>query len=85
MTVNEGTTIAVGSDNQGARSQITGINKSAEMEKAANQLIFVGRIEAATINHTAATEPAHWRLVSAVVTEFFRVMDRLIEEMKPNY
>lgn len=83
--VNAGTNIAAGSAKQGAGIQISGINTSAGMEKQANQLNFEGRIEAATINEKAATESAHLRMMSTVVTGFFRDMDRRIEEMKPKY
>ena len=55
------------------------------MEKQANQLNFDGRIEAAGINQKAATESAHLRMMSTVVTGFFRDMDRRLEEMKPKY
>jgi hypothetical protein len=83
--VNAGTTIAAGSANKGAEIQITGINTSTGMEKQANQLNFDGRIEAASINQTASTEAAHLRMMSTVVTGFFRDMDRRLEEMKPKY
>jgi len=83
--VNAGSTIAADSAKQGAGIQLTGINKSAEMEKQANQLNFDGRIEAAGINQAAATESAHLRMMSTVVTGFFRDMDRRLEEMKPKY
>lgn len=83
--VNAGSNIAADSAKQGAGIQLTGINKSAEMEKGANQLNFEGRIEAATINERAATEAAHLRMMSTVVTGFFRDMDRRLEEMKPKY
>jgi Pyruvate/2-oxoacid:ferredoxin oxidoreductase gamma subunit len=83
--VGAGTTIAANSAKQGAGIQISGINKSAEMEKQANQLNFEGRIEAAGINKQAATEAAHLRMMGAVVTGFFRDMDRRLEEMKPKY
>ena len=55
------------------------------MERGANLLNFEGRTEAASINHTAATEAARLRMVSTVVTGFFRDMDRRLEEMKPKY
>ena len=83
--INAGTNIAANSAKQGAGIQISGINKSAVMEKGANQLNFEGRIEAAEINHTAATQAAHLRMMSTVVTGFFRDMDRRLEEMKPKY
>jgi hypothetical protein len=83
--VGAGTTIASNSAKQGAGIQISGINKSTELEKQANQLNFDGRIEAANINQTASTESAHLRMMSTVVTGFFRDMDRRLEEMKPKY
>ena len=83
--VNAGTTIAADSAKQGAGIQISGINRSTELDKQANQLNFDGRIEAASINQKAATESAHMRMMSTVVTGFFRDMDRRIEEMKPKY
>lgn len=83
--VGTGTNIAAGSAKQGAGIQISGSNKSAEMEKQANQLNFEGRIEAAGINQKAATEAAQLRMMSTVVTGFFRDMDRRLEEMKPKY
>ena len=83
--VNAGTNITAGSAEQGAAIQISGINKPAEMEKGANQLNFEGLIEAATINRRAATEAAQLRMMSTVVTGFFRDIDRRLEEMKPKY
>jgi hypothetical protein len=83
--INAGTNIAAGSAKQGANIQIGGINQSAIMEKQANQLNFEGRIEAASINRQAAGEAAHLRMMSTVVTGFFRDMDRRLEEMKPKY
>jgi len=83
--VGAGSNIAADSAKRGAGIQLTGINKSAEMEKGANQLNFDGRIEAATINQKASTEAAHLRMMSAVVSGFFRDMDRRLEEMKPKY
>jgi hypothetical protein len=85
QAVGAGTSIAANSAKQGAGIQVTGINKSAEMEKQANQLNFEGRIEAAGLNQKAATEAAHLRMMSTVVTGFFRDMDRRLEEMKPKY
>ena len=83
--INAGTTIAANSAKQGAGIQISGINKSAGLEKQSNQINFEGRIEAAAINQKAATEAAHLRMVSTVVSGFFRDMDRRLEEMKPKY
>ena len=54
-------------------------------EQLSNQLSFDGRTEAAAINQPAATEAARLRMVSTVVTRFFRDMDRRLEEMKPKY
>lgn len=85
QAVNAGTNIAAGAANQGAGIQISGINTSAGMEKQANQLNFEGRMESATINQKAGTEAAHLRMMSTVVTGFFRDMDRRLEEMKPKY
>lgn len=83
--INTGSQIAANSARQGAGIQLTGINQSAGLEKQANQLNFEGRIEAAAINQTAATEAAHLRMMSTVVSGFFRDMDRRLEEMKPKY
>ena len=83
--VNAGSNIAADSAKRGAGIQISGINKSTELDKQANQLNFDGRIEAASINQKAGTEAAHLRMMSTVVTGFFRDMDRRIEEMKPKY
>ena len=83
--INQGSGIAASSSRQGASFQLSGIRRSADMEKVANQLNFEGRTEAASINQTAATEAARLRMVSTVVTGFFRDMDRRLEEMKPKY
>lgn len=83
--IDRGTGIAASSSRQGAGIQLSGIRRSADMEKVANQLNFEGRSEAASINQTAATEAARLRMVSTVVTGFFRDMDRRLEEMKPKY
>ncbi len=83
--VNAGSHFAADSAKQSAGIQISGINKSTEMEKQANKLNFDGRIEAAGINQKAVTESAHLRMMSTVVTGFFRDMDRRLEEMKPKY
>jgi hypothetical protein len=82
---NTGSSIASSSSKQGAGIQLSGIRSSAEMERGANQLNFEGRSEAATINQTEAMEAARLRMVSSVVTGFFRDMDRRLEEMKPRY
>ncbi|HMQ04324.1 MAG TPA: hypothetical protein PKD26_10450 [Pyrinomonadaceae bacterium] len=83
--IDRGSGIAASSSRQGAGIQLSGIRRSTEMEKVANQLNFEGRTEAATINQAAATEAARLRMVSTVVTGFFRDMDRRLEEMKPKY
>lgn len=80
-----GSGIAESSSRQGAGIQLSGIRRSADMEKVANQMNFDGRTEAASINQDAATEAARLRMVSTVVTGFFRDMDRRLEEMKPKY
>jgi hypothetical protein len=46
------------------------------MEKVANQLNFAGCGAAASINQTVAIEAFCLRMVSTVVTGFFRDMDR---------
>lgn len=83
--IDRGSGIAAQSSRQGASIQLSGIRRSADMERAANQLNFEGRTEAASINQTAAIEAARLRMVSTVVTGFFRDMDRRLEEMKPKY
>jgi hypothetical protein len=83
--INRGSGIAESSSRQGAGIQLSGLRRSADMETVANQLNFDGRTEAASINQTAATEAARLRMVSTVVTGFFRDMDRRLEEMKPRY
>lgn len=83
--INAGTNIAASSAKQGAGIQMGGINQSAVLEKQSNQLNFEGRIESAAINQKSATEAAHLRMMSTVVSGFFRDMDRRLEEMKPKY
>ena len=83
--INRGSGIAAQSSRQGADIQLSGIRGSADMERVANQLNFEGRSEAASINQAAAMEAARLRMVSTVVTGFFRDMDRRLEEMKPKY
>lgn len=83
--IDRGSGIAAQASRQGTGIQISGIRRSADMEKVANQLNFEGRTEAASINQTAATEAARLRMVSTVVSGFFRDMDRRLEEMKPKY
>lgn len=83
--INQSAGIAASSSRQGAGIQLSGIRRSADMEKIANRLNFDGRTEAALVNQTAATEAARLRMVSTVVSGFFRDMDRRLEEMKPKY
>jgi len=83
--INQGSGIASQSSRQGAGIQLSGIRRSTDIERGANQLNFEGRSEAASINQAAATEAARLRMVSTVVTGFFRDMDRRLEEMKPKY
>lgn len=83
--IDRGSGIAAQASRQGTGIQLSGIRRSADMEKVANQLNFEGRTEAALINQTAATEAARLRMVSTVVSGFFRDMDRRLEEMKPKY
>lgn len=80
-----GASIASATSRQGAGIQLSGIRRSADIERNSNQLNFEGRTEAASINQTAANEAARLRMVSSVVTGFFRDMDRRLEEMKPKY
>ena len=83
--IDRGSGIAASSSRQGAGIQLSGIRRSADMERGANHLNFEGRMESASINQSAATEAARLRMVSSVVTGFFRDMDRRLEEMKPKY
>lgn len=83
--INQGSGIAAQSSRQGADIQLSGIRRSADIERSANQLNFEGRTEAASINQTAAAEAARLRMISTVVSGFFRDMDRRLEEMKPKY
>ncbi|HMM79234.1 MAG TPA: hypothetical protein PKC65_04340 [Pyrinomonadaceae bacterium] len=83
--INQGSGIAAQSSRHGADIQLSGIRRSADIERSANQLNFEGRVEAASINQSAATEAARLRMISTVVTGFFRDMDRRLEEMKPKY
>jgi regulator of RNase E activity RraA len=66
-------------------TQTAGINQSYKLELQANDVTFSGRNEAALINKNSAGEAAHLRMMSTVVTGFFRDMDRRLEEMKPKY
>lgn len=83
--VDRGSGIASQASRQGANIQLSGVRRSAELERGSNQLNFEGRTEAASINQTAALEAARLRMVSTVVSGFFRDMDRRLEEMKPKY
>jgi hypothetical protein len=83
--INSGTGISSRASREGAGIQLGGINKSATLERNSNQINFEGRIDAAGINQSSAMEAARLRMMSTVVTGFFRDMDRRIEEMKPKY
>ena len=83
--IQKGTAISAGAAKQGAAIQTTGINQAYSLELKANDVTFAGRNDAALINKTSAEEAAHLRMVSTVVTGFFRDMDRRLEEMKPKY
>ena len=80
-----GSSIASSSSRQGAGIQLSGIRRSAGIERGANQLNFEGRIQSASINQASASEAARLRMMSTVTTGFFRDMDRRLEEMKPKY
>ena len=83
--IQAGAEISAGAARTGAATQAGGINQGYNFDLKANTAIFAGRNEAASINRTASTEAAHLRMVSSVVTGFFRDMDRRLEEMKPKY
>ena len=83
--INKGAGLSAGAAKQGAATQIAGINQAYGLEIKANDVTFTGRNEAALISKTSAEEAAHLRMVSTVVTGFFRDMDRRLEEMKPKY
>lgn len=83
--INKGAGISAGAAKQGAATQIGGINQAYGLEIKANDVTFSGRNEAALISKNSAEEAAHLRMVSTVVTGFFRDMDRRLEEMKPKY
>lgn len=83
--IQKGAGISAGAAKQGAATQSAGINQAYNLEIKANDVSFAGRNEAALINKTSAEEAAHLRMVSSVVTGFFRDMDRRLEEMKPKY
>ncbi|MGB7208402.1 MAG: hypothetical protein WBD27_07070 [Pyrinomonadaceae bacterium] len=83
--INTGSGISSRSSREGAGIQLAGINQSATLERQSNQINFEGRMDAAGINQSSALEAARLRMMSTVVTGFFRDMDRRIEEMKPKY
>lgn len=83
--INKGASISAGAAKQGAATQTAGINQSYNLELQANDVTFGGRNEAALISKHSAEEAAHLRMMSTVVTGFFRDMDRRLEEMKPKY
>ncbi len=83
--INKGASISAGAAKQGAATQTGGINQGYKLEIKANDVTFAGRNEAALINKNSAEEAAHLRMLSTVVTGFFRDMDRRLEEMKPKY
>lgn len=83
--INKGAGISAEAAKQGAATQIGGINQAYGLEIKANDVTFAGRNEAALISKNSAEEAAHLRMVSTVVTGFFRDMDRRLEEMKPKY
>lgn len=80
-----GAQMSSGAVRAGAQVQLGGIERSASLDRSANQLNFEARVDAAGINRNAASEAAHLRMMSAVVSGFFRDMDRRLEEMKPKY
>jgi hypothetical protein len=83
--INKGAGLSAGAARQGAATQSAGIRQSYNLEMQANEKIFTGRNEAALISKNSAEEAAHMRMMSTVVTGFFRDMDRRLEEMKPKY
>ena len=83
--INTGSGISSRSSREGASIQLTGINRSADLERQSNTINFEGRMDSAGINQGAALEAASLRMMSTVVSGFFRDMDRRIEEMKPKY
>ncbi len=83
--INKGAAVSAGAAQQGAATQTAGINQAYNLEIKANDVTFAGRNDAALISKTSAEEAAHLRMVSTVVTGFFRDMDRRLEEMKPKY
>lgn len=83
--IEKGASISAGAAGQGATIQTAGINQAYGLEIKANEVTFAGRNEAALINKTSSEEAAQLRMVSTIVTGFFRDMDRRLEEMKPKY
>ncbi|HRH41448.1 MAG TPA: hypothetical protein PKY82_07350 [Pyrinomonadaceae bacterium] len=83
--INKGAAISAGAAQKGAAIQSGGIKQAYNLEMQANQVTLTGRNEAALISKNASEEAAHLRMVSTVVTGFFRDMDRRLEEMKPKY
>lgn len=83
--INKGSAISAGAAQSGAATQSAGINQAYNLDLKANRITFEGRNEAAIINKDSAESAAHLRMMSAVVTGFFRDMDRRLEEMKPKY
>lgn len=83
--INKGSAISAGAAQSGAATQSAGINHAYNLDLKANRITFEGRNEAAIINKDSAESAAHLRMMSAVVTGFFRDMDRRLEEMKPKY
>jgi hypothetical protein len=83
--INKGAAISAGAAQSGAATQSGGINQAYNLELKANRITFEGRNEAAIINKDSAESAAHLRMMSSVVTGFFRDMDRRLEEMKPKY
>lgn len=85
QAIQKGADISSGAAKQGAGIQKSGIKQAYALELQANDVTFAGRNDAALISKTSAEEAAHLRMVSTVVTGFFRDMDRRLEEMKPKY
>lgn len=83
--INQGSAISAGAAQKGAATQTSGINQAYNLELKANRVTLEGRNEAALINKNSAEDAAHLRMMSSVVTGFFRDMDRRLEEMKPKY
>lgn len=83
--IQKGAAISSQAAKQGAATQAGGINQAYNLELKANDVSLAGRNEAALINKNSAEEAAHLRMMSTIVTGFFRDMDRRLEEMKPKY